>query len=98
MHGRDLKNKAMEYLDEARTGAPNTADAGRAGGAARQERGAGGRHPARIKDRAAESSPRRASDRFDDMNLEQLREYITTNTGQAPHGSIEPQDPDAAGA
>ena len=25
---------------------------------------------------------------FDDMTLEQLREYIKTNTGHAPHGSL----------
>jgi hypothetical protein len=27
-------------------------------------------------------------DEFDAMSLEQLREYIATNTGQAPHGSL----------
>ena len=32
------------------------------------------------------------------MNLEELREFVTTNTGQAPLGQHEPQDAGAAGA
>ncbi len=34
--GRELKNAAMEYIEEAKARAPNRAAAGRAGGAARQ--------------------------------------------------------------
>ena len=86
MHGRDLKNKAMEYLEEARTGAPNTQmlselEALRAKNALLEE------DIRAIKDRAPEFTPTR-EDRFDGMNLDELREFVTTNTGQAPLGSM----------
>ena len=40
-----------------------------------------------IKDRGPEFTPTR-EDRFDGMNLDELREFVTTNTGQAPLGSM----------
>ena len=50
-----------------------------------------------MKDRAPEFTPTR-EDQFDGMNLEQLREFIATNTGQAAAWQHEPQDPGADGA
>jgi len=86
MNGRDLKNKAQEYLEEARTGAPNTQmlselEALRAKNALLEE------DIRAIKDRGPEFTPTR-EDRFDGMNLDELREFVTTNTGQAPLGSM----------
>jgi hypothetical protein len=85
MNGRDLKNKAQEYLDEAKLGAPNTQmmaelEALRARNALLEED---------IK-RVAPSDEFTSThgDRFDGMNIEQLREFVTTNTGQAPLGSM----------
>jgi hypothetical protein len=86
MHGRDLKNKAQEYLEEARTGAPNTQmlselEALRAKNALLEE------DIRAIKDRSPDFIPTR-EDRFDGMNLDELREFVATNTGQAPLGSM----------
>jgi len=85
MNGRDLKNKAQEYLDEAKLGAPNTQmmaelEALRARNALLEED---------IK-RVAPTDEFTSThgDRFDGMNIEQLREFVTTNTGQAPLGSM----------
>ena len=89
MNGRDLKNKAQEYLEEARNGAP-TPDAVRTGSVARQERAAGG-GPPRHQGRRAGLTPTR-EDRFDGMNLDELREFVTTNTGQAPLGSMSAEE------
>lgn len=87
-NGRALKNQAMEYIAEAKASAPTTMmmaefEALKARNAVLEEdarllRDAG-------KDAAAPSS---ADLTFDDMDLAQLREFITTNSGHAPHGSI----------
>jgi hypothetical protein len=85
MNGRDLKNKAQEYLDEAKTGAPNTQmlaelEALRARNAILEE------DNKRIAPPADEFTSTH-QDRFDGMNIEQLREFVATNTGQTPLGS-----------
>jgi hypothetical protein len=85
MHGRDLKNKAIEYLEEAKVGAPNMQmlselEALRAKNALLEE------DIRRIAPPADEFTSTH-QDRFDGMNTEQLREFVTTNTGQAPLGS-----------
>jgi hypothetical protein len=90
MHGRDLKNKAQEYLAEAKLGAPNAQmmaelEALRAKNVLMEE------DLRTLKSR--ESGPAEPQfapthgDRFDGMSLDQLREYIASNTGQAPHGA-----------
>lgn len=86
MHGRDLKNKAMEYLEETRLGAPNSQmlselEALRTKNALLEE------DIKLIRDRSPDFTPTR-EDRFDGMNLDELREFVTTNTGQAPLGSM----------
>ena len=87
MNGRDLKNKAQEYLEEARAGAPNTQmlselEALRAKNALLEE------DIRAIKDRTTTEFTPTREDRFDGMNLDELREFVTTNTGQAPLGSM----------
>lgn len=86
--GRDLKNKAMEYLEDARKGSPNTAMAAEI--EALRARNAILEEDARIiakrkQERAAPAAP---GAEFDDMTIEQLRDYVTTNTGHAPHGTL----------
>jgi hypothetical protein len=78
--GRDLKNKALEFIEEAKTHAPNLAteaelEALRARNAILEE------------DIKMAKEKMQAEDKFDDMTLEQLREYITRNTGHAPQGT-----------
>jgi hypothetical protein len=79
--GRDLKNKAVEYLEEAKANAPNITlqaevEALRARNAILEE----------DNKRAADQT--KADDQFENMTLDQLRDFITTNTGHAPHGSL----------
>jgi len=80
--GRDLKNKAQEYLDEAKLNAPNTAmaadlEALKARNSILEE------DMLKLKANAEKEATQ-----FDGMSLEELREFITTNTGHAPHGSL----------
>jgi len=82
--GRDAKNAAIEYLEEAKTLAPNTAmlaelDALRARNEILEE------DQKHLKAKMTELS---GKDGLDDMSLEQMREYITSTTGHAPHGSL----------
>jgi len=77
--GREFKNSAVEYLADTKLGAPNQQmvaelEALRARNAVLEE-------DSKLK--AAQPSV----DDFDDMTVEQLRDYITTRTGQAPVGS-----------
>lgn len=83
-NGRDLKNKAQEYIEESKRGAPNLAmqaelEVLRARNAILEE------DTKLLKERKAIDS---ADTEFDNMDLAQLREFITTNSGHAPHGSI----------
>ena len=80
--GRDWKNSAEAYLEESRRGAPNLQlmaelDALKARNAILEE------DLALKKAREAQGVSE-----FSTMTLEQLREYITTNSGQAPLGSL----------
>ena len=87
-HGRDLKNKAQEYIDSSKAAAPNLAmmeelEAMRARNAVLEED---------AKLLASRLQPPKEADKadadFEDMDLDQLRDFITTNSGHAPHGSI----------
>jgi len=78
--GRDLKNKAVEYIAESKAAAPAAAmaaelDALRARNAVLEEDAKLTKQPA-------------GDGAFDDMTLDQLRDFITTNSGHAPHGSL----------
>jgi hypothetical protein len=83
--GRDMKNKAQEYLDNSRSNAPNTQlqaelEAMRARQQILEEDNAA------MKQRVNALSMAEA--KFDDMTLEQLREFIKVNTGHAPTGLL----------
>lgn len=75
--GRDLKNNAQEYIEESKKNAPNLVmqaelEALKARNAVLEE----------DKERRSADNP------FDDMTLDMLREFIKTNTGHAPQGSL----------
>jgi hypothetical protein len=77
--GRDLKNRAIEFIEASDGNAVNTKlaaelEAMRARNAVLEE------DVQRLKEKS--------DGEFDDMTDEQLRDYITTNTGHAPHGSV----------
>jgi len=81
-NGRDMKNAATEYIEEGRSSAPNMKmmaelEALKARNAILEE-----------DLQAKKNRPQSAEDQFEEMSLDQLREYITTNTGQAPMGNI----------
>jgi hypothetical protein len=83
--GRDMKNAAMEYIATTQTGAVSAQvqaelEALRAMNATMAE------DLAALKAQAAE--PKQNGDEFDGMDLAQLREFITANTGQAPLGAL----------
>lgn len=78
--GRDLKNRAEEYLAESKGNAPTTQlaaelEALRARNAVLEE------DNEVLKKTSGEGQ-------FRDMTAEQIREYITTHTGQEPVGAI----------
>jgi hypothetical protein len=85
--GREMKNAAMEYIESTQRGAISTQvqaelDALRAKNAAMEEA---------IATLQANKRPAvtfEPADEFDGMSLDQLRDYITSNTGQAPLGSL----------
>jgi hypothetical protein len=79
--GRELKNQCMAYIEESKRGAPNLAmqaelEALRARNAVLEE------------DAQHAKEPANAEGQFASMTLDELRDYITTNTGHAPHGSM----------
>jgi hypothetical protein len=81
-NGRDLKNKAQEFIAEAKVNAPQTLLAAEL--EALKARNAILEEDAKV---LAEKGDK-ADAQFDDMTIEQLREYIATNSGHAPHGTI----------
>lgn len=79
--GRDLKNKAQEYIAESKTNAPNLQMAAEL--EALKSRNAILEEDAKLK-----KELKIPDSQFDDMTLDQLRDFIATNTGHAPHGSL----------
>lgn len=78
--GREMKNKAIEFIDEGLKTAPNLQlqaelDSLRARNQLLEE------DNERIKSLVP-------SDEFDDMSMEQLREFIKANTGHEPQGNL----------
>jgi len=82
--GRDLKNKAQEYLAETKTGAPASELMAEL-------------EALRAKNQTLEEDNKKLADavgdektdtQFDNMSPDQLRDFIKTNTGHAPHGSL----------
>jgi hypothetical protein len=86
-YGRDLKNKALEFMQQGETHAPSTQlqaelDALKARNAVLEE-------DSKALKSIADNQPATEAERqFENMDLDQLREFITTATGHAPHGSM----------
>jgi hypothetical protein len=83
--GRDLKNKAMEFIAESQRGVPNAAllaevEALKARNAILEED--------RKSTEQMRADQSKAESQFDNMTLDMLRDFIKTNTGHAPHGSL----------
>lgn len=86
--GRDMKNAAMEYIAETQSGAVNTQmaaelEALRAKNQAMQE-DLEALRANKTKQEVASAN----ADEFDGMDLDQLRDFITSNTGVAPKGAL----------
>jgi hypothetical protein len=80
--GRELKNKAQEYIAESKSNAPNLQMAA-------DLEALKARNAIIEEDlKRALASGQKADNQFDDMSLDQLRDFIATNTGHAPHGSL----------
>jgi hypothetical protein len=83
-----MKNAAMEYIAESQSGAVNIQmqaemEALRAKNQAMEE------DIAKLKAAAPKAGVKfEPADQFSGMNMEQLRDYITTHTGQAPIGAV----------
>ena len=78
--GREMKTKAMEYIAESKLAAPNKQmvaelEALRARNAVLEE------------DMQAKKNAEDAEGEFANMDLDQIREYITVNSGQEPIGA-----------
>jgi len=83
-YGRDYKNQAEAYMENAKRGAPAIEaqaelDALRARNMALEEDNA-------ALQRKAQAEAKDGN--FESMSIEQLRDYITTHSGHAPHGSL----------
>ena len=88
LDGRDLKNKAVEYIAASRANAPNMVvlaelEALKARARVLEE------DNAMLKaSKELLKEPKNGDSRFDDMSNEQLRDCITTNTGHEPKGLL----------
>lgn len=85
--GRELKNLAMDYIAEAKKGAPNFAmeaelEAMRARNQVLED------DLKAVKEKLEREGEKSGDDNFDNMTLDQLRDFITSRTGHAPHGSL----------
>lgn len=82
--GRELKNRAEEYIADSKQSAPAAA-------LIAENEALKARNMALEEDAKAlgdELGKKETPTKFDSMSLEQLRDFITTNTGHAPHGSL----------
>jgi hypothetical protein len=96
--GREMKNAAMEYLEETRRGAVNTQmqaelEALRAKNQTMEEDLVTLKAAAQRKQQAAETRADgtvtfEPADQFDGMTVAQLRDFIAAHTGHVPLGSL----------
>jgi hypothetical protein len=91
--GREMKNAAIEYIEETQKGAVNTQmqaelEALRAKYQLMEEDMAAVKSRREPTPDAPDQVRFEPADEFDGMDLKQLREYITSNTGQAPIGAL----------
>jgi len=81
MHGRDLKNKATEYIAETKQGAPSKE-------LIEQLEALKARNAILEEDAKFVSQRQAAEAEFENMSVDQLREFITSNTGHTPQGTL----------
>lgn len=86
-NGRELKNRALEYIEESREKAPTTQmvaelEALRARNTLLEE------DNSRLKEYLPPADPHSPDEDFEGMSLQQLRDYIATNSGHPPEGAI----------
>ena len=96
IHGRDLKNQAQQFIDNAKRGAGDLALAAEL--EAMKQRNEMLENDLKIlKEKAAAAAAKEAVKSngepstdalFDDMTTEQLRDFVTSQTGQAPIGTL----------
>ena len=84
--GRGYKNQAVEYLAESKAGAPTLQMAAEL--EALRMRNAMLEEDAQRKAAHEAAKPRAAEADFDDMTIDQLRDYVTTHTGHEPVGTF----------
>jgi hypothetical protein len=77
--GRELKNAAMEFVEDSRKGAPNKQ--------MQTELEALKARNAMLEQDVETLKNSRIDPEFQDMTAEQLRDYVTAQTGHAPHGT-----------
>jgi hypothetical protein len=85
-YGRDLKNKAIEFIADAKVGAPTAEmmaelEALRARNQILEEDN-------KLMATATEKDDVKTGGPFDHMSVDMLRDFIKTNTGHMPHGSL----------
>jgi hypothetical protein len=78
--GRELKNKALEYIEESKTNAPNTQLAAEIEALKAQNDLLMGDIKL-LKERAVD-------DEFDGMSIDQLKDFIASNTGHPVQGNL----------
>lgn len=89
--GREMKNAAETFIADSRSAAPNLQmlaelDALKARNAILEEDFE--RRKQQQQQQQQKESSETSDNEFEAMSLEQLREYITVNSGQAPHGAL----------
>jgi hypothetical protein len=82
-NGREFKNKAIEYLEEAKRAAPNTQMIAEL----EALRTANELLAADVKLLQERKTEEVTGDEYEEMSLDQLRAYIATNTGHPPRGT-----------
>jgi hypothetical protein len=86
MGGREMKNKAMEYLEESKTHAVDTQMAAEL--EALRARNSILEEDAKFLKANATAPIDKPEDQFESMDLDQIREFIATNTGQTVLGGM----------
>lgn len=89
-YGREYKNLAQEFIDEAKRNVPNLTyqaemEALRAKNAVLED------DLTLLKARVANSDAKLPDNEYDGMSIEQLRELITVRSGHPPHGMLNHQ-------
>jgi hypothetical protein len=87
--GRELKNHAEKYISDTRAGAPSTQlqaelEALRARNQMLEDDNS-------LLKQKVTVTPTQSVDEFEEMTPDQLREYVTANTGHAPQGNLSPK-------